>query len=204
MHDDTDDLNRLIRINARPWNGFWSWRDKPVGERGAAQQILEAAGYKVERLVSREPGQDPPDCEAMLDDKWSGIEVTELVHERTLKQSLKATRRRAAGMVPERPEAHFIWERDDLLTALGRLLNRKDKKPRGSSYDQYVLIIHTDEMYLDRERVEHFLKDATFKTNVITEAFLGLSYDPRCEGYPVFHLILAAGPNRATHKHHRS
>jgi len=138
----------------RPWNGFWSWRDKPVGERGAAQQILEAAGFKVEQLVSREPGQDPPDCEAMLDDKWSGIEVTELVHEPTLERSLKAIRQRAAGMLPERPEAHFIWDRDDLVTALNRLLTRKDKKPKISSYDQYVLIVHTDEMYGGAKPVE--------------------------------------------------
>jgi hypothetical protein len=188
------DEGRQMNDLKRPWNGFWSWRDKPVGERGVAQQLLNAAGFKVERLVSREAGQDPPDCEGLLDDIWSGIEVTELVHEPTLKQSLKATQHRAAGTVPERPEVYFNWERDDLLAALDQLLKRKDKKPNGSSFDRYVLMVHTNEMYLDRERVGHFLKDATFRTNIITDAFLGLSYDPSCKDYPIFRLNLAAGP----------
>ena len=26
MHDDIDDLDPTDPINARPWNGFWSWR----------------------------------------------------------------------------------------------------------------------------------------------------------------------------------
>ena len=34
--DDDDDLERLILANKREWNGFWFWRDKPVGERGVA------------------------------------------------------------------------------------------------------------------------------------------------------------------------
>jgi hypothetical protein len=192
MHDSSDDLNRLILVNTRPWNKFWSWHDRPVGEHGAAQEVIKAAGFKVQRLVSRERGQDPPDCEAMLDDKWSGIEVTELVHELTLRRSIKAITQRAAGMLPEHQEAHFVWERDDLLDAIDLRLNNKDRaKPKDSSYEQYVLIIYTDEMYLDRERVGRFLKDAAFRTKLITHAFLGLSYDPTCKGYPVFGLNLS-------------
>jgi hypothetical protein len=189
MNDDSDDIERtkqLILANARPWNGFWSWRDKPVGERGAAQNLLEAAGFKMERLVSRE--RDPPDCEAMLDGKWSGIEVTELVHEPTLKRSIKAILQRAIGVVPKLPEAYFIWERDDLLEELRRILKKKDKEPE-DHYERYVLVINTDEMYLDRERVERFLEGATFKTNVITDAILGLSYDGNGQ-YPIFRLKL--------------
>jgi hypothetical protein len=181
-----ENLKRLILGNTRPWNGFWFWRDKQVGERGAAQKILQEANFKVERLVSRE--RDPPDCEAMLNGKWSGIEVTELVHKRTFQQSITAVLQRATGAV------HFVWERDDLLEELRRILKKKDKEPE-DPYQRYVLVIHTDEMYLDRERVDGFLQDATFNTNVITDAVLGLSYHPSCNGdgqYPVFRLNLAA------------
>jgi hypothetical protein len=187
-----ENLKRLILDNTRPWNGFWAWRDKPVGERGAAQKILQAAGFNIERLVSRE--RDPPDCEAMLDGKWSGIEVTELVDQPTLDRSIKAILQRAIGVVPKRREAHFVWEREDLLEKLRRILKKKDQEPK-DHYERYVLVINTDEMYLDRERVARFLEGATFKTNVITDAVLGLSYHPSIDGsgcYPVFRLDLVA------------
>src|SRR4051812_13709495 len=79
--DDADDMRSfraLIEANVRGWNSYWAWRDKPIGERGAAHEILEGAGVHVVGLVSRQPGQDPPDCEATLDGLFSGVEVTEL------------------------------------------------------------------------------------------------------------------------------
>jgi hypothetical protein len=80
--DDNDyDLGALILANTREWNSFWFWRDKPVGERGVAREVLEAA--KVEVTDLRSLDQDPPDCEATLDGQFSGIEVTELVHRPT-------------------------------------------------------------------------------------------------------------------------
>ena len=39
--EDTGDersLAEIIDANVRPWNGFWSWRDKPIGEVGAARE----------------------------------------------------------------------------------------------------------------------------------------------------------------------
>jgi hypothetical protein len=85
---DDEAIRALIEANLRPWNAFWTWRDKPIGERGAASEILEPAGVQVVGLVSREPGQDPPDCEATLDGLFSGVEVTVLVHRPTLERSL--------------------------------------------------------------------------------------------------------------------
>ena len=73
--DNDDDLERLILANTREWNVFWFWRDKPIGERGVAREIIEAAKVEVTDLKSLE--QDPPDCEATLDGQFSGIEVTE-------------------------------------------------------------------------------------------------------------------------------
>ena len=51
MNDD-DNFEQLVLANKREWNGFWFWRDKPVGERGAARNILEAAGVQVDGLRS--------------------------------------------------------------------------------------------------------------------------------------------------------
>jgi len=183
---DDDDLGRSILANAREWNSFWFWRDKPVGERGAARDILEAAKVQVTDLRSLD--QDPPDCEAMLDGQLSGIEVTELVHRPTLERSIKAVRQRARGEEPQKPEAFFNWDRDHLIEALQKILDAKNAAKPKRSYEQYVLVIHTDE-YLEGDAVECFLQDAKFNTSLITRAFLGLSYHPG-KGYPVFELKL--------------
>jgi hypothetical protein len=173
----------------REWSAFWSLGDKPVAERVNAQLILEQAGMRVEGLVSRE--QDPPDCEGMLDGKWSAVEITELTYEPVLKRSIKAVRQSKKGVEPKEAEAHFIWTRDDLLAELQKLLDKKDSKLlKGPRYDRYVLIIVTNELYLDRESVGLFLKGASFRTKLITDAFLGLSSDPSFCGYPVFRLKL--------------
>lgn len=40
----------------------------------------------------------------------------ELVHEATLKRSIKAVRQRSRGEEPQKPEAYFVWDRDDLCS----------------------------------------------------------------------------------------
>jgi hypothetical protein len=157
-------------------SGIHSWRDKPVAEAAAAKLILEHANVKVESLVSRASGQDPPDCEGVLDGNWSGVEVTELVHRPTLERSIKAVRQRSRGVDPERAEAYFVWEREDLVKELQARLDEKDNATlKGSGYERYVLVILTDEFFLDRESVEVFLQGASFNAKRITDAFFGLS-----------------------------
>ena len=173
----------------RPWVGFWTWRDKPMAERGAADTILRQAKFQVEQLKSRRA--DPPDCEAMLDRQWSAIEVTELVHEKTLARSVKAIKERAAGREPEKPEAYFNWDRADLLRALQERINVKDVlRLKGGPYERYVLVIYTDEFVLDGTTVDRFLKGATFHARSITDVVVGVSYEQG--GYPVFRLKLTS------------
>ena len=195
--EDTDgepSLAELIKANTRPWNGFWAWKDKLVGEHGAAYNVLQAAGINAESLVSREEGQDPPDCEAIIDGCLTGIEVTELVHQPTLERSLKAIKQRAAGKEPgpNKSEAFFVWEREDLLHALQTRIDTKDRsKLKGGPYDRYILVIHTNEMFLETDKVEQWLRQATFEARRITDVLLGLSYDPRHGGCPVFKLQMS-------------
>ena len=110
------------------WQDYWRWDDQAVEERGAARDVLEAAGVKIAELRSRE--HDPPDCEAFLDDVWSGIEVTELLHKPTLKRFIKAIKQRQAGRVPERPEAYFTWPRDYFLAAIQARIDKKNDDAR--------------------------------------------------------------------------
>ena len=145
---------------------------------------------KVEGLLSRPEREDPPDCEGTLDGQWSGVEVTELVHRPTLERSLKALKEREAGREPTKPEAYFRWDRDDFLGALQKLITDKDEaKLKGGPYRKYVLIIHTDEFFLDRRAVDHFLRGAKCRSRLITDVFLGLSYEPGF-GIPTFRLEL--------------
>jgi hypothetical protein len=194
--DDMRSFRALIEANVRGWNSYWTWRDKPVGERGAASEILEGAGVHVVDLVSREPGQDPPDCEATLDGLFSGVEVTKLVHQPTLERSLKAIELRKAGKEPTSPEAYFVWDRDDLLSRLQALIEAKDQpsKQKGGPYQRYVLVIYTDETFLNRDTVSSFLEGALFRATFITDVFLGLSYHPSAEPeggcHPVFRLSI--------------
>jgi hypothetical protein len=99
-------------------------------------------------------------------------------------------RQRSRGEEPQKPEAYFIWDRDELVAALQKLLVVKNSAKLKRSYEQYVLVVHTDEFFLDSASVERFLRGASFKTSLINRAFLGLSYEPG-KGYPVFALELA-------------
>ena len=124
---DDDNFKKLV-LAKREWNGFWFWRDKPVGERGIARDILEAAKAQITELRSLD--QDPPRLRA--DGQFSGIEVTELVHRPTLERSIKAVRQRSRGQEPQKPEPYFIWERDHLVEALQKILDVKNlAKPKG-------------------------------------------------------------------------
>ena len=91
MNNDEDftnkDFKEYCRANMRECTGFW-WRDKPVGERSIARHILKEAGIQIEDL--RSLSDDPPDCEANLNMRVSGIEVVGLVHRRTLDRSINA------------------------------------------------------------------------------------------------------------------
>jgi hypothetical protein len=181
----------LAAANTREWSTYWYWRDKAAGEWRNASNVLQAAGVQIAELVSRSEREQPPDCEAKLDGCWSGIEMTELVDRPTLKRNIKAIRERAAGKEPKRPEALFVWDRSSLLSALAARIDRKERSWQGGPYQRHVLIMCTNEFFLDRVSVDHFLQGATFQTSFLTDVFLGLSYQEGC--VPVFHFAVSDG-----------
>jgi hypothetical protein len=172
-------------------DNFWDRHgfNKSVQERGAARLILQSAGFEIAEFGSRQ--NDPPDCEGLLDGQWSAVEVTRLTHKETRTRSMKAVKQRAAGREPKIPEASYVWERADLLQAIQNLIKRKDLVDyKGSTYQRHVLIIHTDEAYLNRSNVEQFLKGSDFRARSLNDVVLGLSYHPASGGYPTFRLNL--------------
>lgn len=175
----------MLRVNSRAKgrSDYWFWKNKPEGEAGAAKAVLNTAGHLIVNLRAREPGQDPPDCEAMIDGVWCGIEVSELLDQTTLEKSIKGV------------EQHFVWQRENLCLAIQRRIERKGRptQVKGSPYEKYILAIVTDELYLNRESVAQFLLGATFHSGLVTDAYLGLSYHPEAKGTgscPVFRLTL--------------
>jgi hypothetical protein len=181
-----NDLGAVVRANTREANAFWFWRDRPIMERRAALDILQVGGVKVADLISRKTGEDPPDCEGVLDGRFSGVEVTELVDQETLQLSIRATRDREAGKQSRHAEACLVWDRNTLLTELQALIDRKDRKTqKGGPYERYALVVPTDETFLDRDITRGFLEGATFQSKLVTDVFFGLSYHDGC--CPVFH-----------------
>jgi hypothetical protein len=175
--DDPD----IFNLNAfRRVNGYWSWRpNKQLAERGAARVILEAAGLSVDRLTSRSDGEDPPDCEGIIDGASAGIEVTELVHQSSLEHSLKGR------MV------YLAWDQQTLSEVLQDIIARKSEAQwQGGPYTRRVLVVYTDEFVLNADSAERFLKEQRFKTKAFSDVFFGLSYDPYSESHPTFRLVL--------------
>lgn len=166
----------------RTANSYWYWPDKPVAERGAATKILAEAGFVVERLVSCADGNLPPDCAATVDGVHAGIEVTELVHEKALAKSINNSR-----------SWWFVWDQRTFAERIQRIIDDKDRDvPRwqGGPYSRRVLVVHTDETYLDHERVNGFLRGQRFSTTFFSEVVLGLPYDPFTQSHPTYRLSL--------------
>jgi hypothetical protein len=186
MTTDPGELNylRVMVAKKRKKNSFWVWPDRPVEERGIATEILNQAGMDVADMRSRARGEDPPDCEATLDGRASGVEVTELIDRPSLERNLRQL---------DSPE-YFNWDKPTFLAALQNRIDAKDRAWKGGRYERRVLVIHTDEFELNRDTVSHFLEEARFRAIHITDAFLGLSYHSSFESgggcYPVFRLNL--------------
>jgi predicted nucleotidyltransferase len=187
---EADDLD-LLRLflgkknsRLRAANSYWYWPDKPVAERGAARLILEEAGFAVTSLASCTDANLPPDCEAIVDGVPAGIEVTELVHERALARSINSNK-----------TWWFLWDQAEFVERLQRIISIKSADGnlwQGGPYGRRVLVVHTDEPYLDHERVSRFLVGQEFKTAFFSDVVLGLPYGSFTQSHPVFRLPLGS------------
>jgi hypothetical protein len=191
--DTAEEKELIARIKeaisrSRGYADHFSWPlDRDLEEYGITQTFaksLDANGqlfFKLESLKSRGRGNDPPDCEAEdLNGNRIGIEVTELVDPLTI-EKLKNTG------VYEWAE----WDRVKLVRAIKQRLRAKDKpgKTKGGPYGNYVVVIHTDEPYLNEAFVTERLSGICFeRARLVKRAFLLLSYDPAVKAYPYVEL----------------
>ena len=123
-------------------------------------------------------GNDPPDCEAIgTQCQRNGIEVTELVD--------------AESAAAARHGSPYDWKdwKGALIPELERILTKKDapSNAKGGPYDQYVLLVFSDEPWLEGQYIEtELLKHDFPATSLVTRAFLLLSYDPFIRSYSCF------------------
>ena len=148
------------------------------------ERTLTAAKIPFANLKHR-GDQDPPDCEAMIEGVRTGIEVTELLHQRSFEKSIKAAKTRKGFL------QYHDWSREDFLALLRARIEEKDNPSdlKDGPYEKYFLVIWTGEMYLNREAIEGFLEGVSFRCSLITDAFISLDYQPIPEDpYPAIRI----------------
>jgi len=164
---------------------FFTWHDrsaqgKGIAEAGIVDDLLSAmhAEARAEYRSLGASGEQWPDV--WLESSGGQrvpCEVTELVD---------------TGALPGGVSRSEVV--NELVESLQSILNRKGLRSfGGASGTQSVLVIHTDEFYLNADNVAAVLKDIVFKkASTIQRAFFLLSYDPNRGGYRYCELRLTA------------
>jgi hypothetical protein len=156
------------------------------------ERTLTAAKISFADLKHR-GDQDPPDCEVLIGGIRTGIEVTELLHQRSLEKSIKAIKT-GKGFL-----RYHDWSREDFLGLLRERIEEKDNPSdlKDGPYESYFLVIWTGEMYLTKDVIEGFLEGVSFQCSLITDAFISLDYQPLSDDpYPAIRLKIIKKPHR--------
>ncbi|MCB1516156.1 MAG: hypothetical protein KDJ19_00860 [Hyphomicrobiaceae bacterium] len=180
MDDDlSEEELALIRGNVRGYQDYWAWRNKPIAETGAVEEVLEALEGRVCE-VTHMGKDDPPDCWFEKDGTKISVEHTELVCQEALEETLKT------GI-----HCYKVWDESDLIQELGERIRKKAEKLAKYS-DKYVenwLLVVTDEFELNEPRVSDWLSANSLDLCGFTKVIFALSYHPSEDGncrIPVF------------------
>ena len=170
----------------RGYSDFFAWPvDRQLEEWAIVDSLKESlekanAGF-FNSLVARGRGIDPPDCEANLFEGGKlGIEVTELVDPAAILAYKN-------GDTSQQAE----WSEDKLIKSITHRLQAKDISTnlKGGPYDQYILVIHTDEPLLSFDYTYPLLSNTPFQYySLIDRAFLLMSYDEKHQCCPFIEL----------------
>jgi hypothetical protein len=185
------DALRQAESAARGYADFDTWPDRDVKDRGIGRDFAEALsrnfGIHLSHVDVVERNFDPPD---LVVDERIGVELTELVDSNAIAAAAKQKR---AG---ESPSVYRDWTERDLINRLIELIQRKDAgvPKRHVGLPDYWLVIHTDEPGLSPGQIEAYLqKWSPVSCNLLTRAFLLMSYFPEFGGRPLFELALRRG-----------
>jgi hypothetical protein len=164
---------------------FFTWHDRSAQGKGIAEagivddllSAMQAEGRTEYRSLGASGEQWPDVWLESPGGQQVPCEVTELID---------------TGALPAGVSRSDVVT--ELVDSVQSILDRKGlRSVGGASGTQSVLVIHTDEFYLNADNVADALKEAVFKKpSTIQRAFFLLSYDPTRGGYRYFDLRLAA------------
>lgn len=194
ISDDKDRIVDLLRREAargRQHTGDSSWHDRSA----AGKSLVERAW--LESLIA-ELGADgvcPYEGATASDDKWPDCEATLVDSDGRVAVEVSEVVRGTSLAPGGRPES---WTREQFLEAVQRRITEKDAKGfHGGSFAEYMVLLHTDELFLVQEWVEAALHGVTFALpfGTIDTAYLILGYRGGRRAH--FRLSLAAQPGAA-------
>lgn len=183
----------------RPHAGFFDWPVKETKELNVVTTLLDSVPAAdpltaVRRLRLGKP--DPPDVIGIREDgTLVALEVTELVDEEVTAHNVRVARETEGQDVLERMRHRVqrVWDQLGLIEAVDAALKEKDGKTlQGGPFEQYVVVLHTDEEMLDHDEAEQWLRGHRFAgMQQVVGAYLLFSSVPN-KGYP--YLRLEVGP----------
>ncbi len=166
---------------------FFTWHDrsaegKGVAEAGIANDLLTAMEAE-QRREYRNLGPSG--------DQWPDVWLQDSTGRRVPCEVAELVDQAALPAGDARPQGL-----GELVERLQKILERKAMRSLGGrSGQQSVVVIYSDEFYLNADNVAPVLLATRFKKPLtIQRAFLVLSYDPNRGGYRYFELQLAGTP----------
>lgn len=190
MESVTEILRRHVETE-RAYASYWKFSlDRQLEEQHVAACLLaylEAfEGWTGATVAISE--NDPPDCYGVVAGEKFGIEVTELVHERTVAAHQLRRNAERKGLLPPPKAAEASdtaqWTASALRAALTTIVEQKDKPALGGPFSPYLVAIFTDELTVTPELIAEAMAGVTITSRHLDDAYLLLSYDPSAEGFP--------------------
>lgn len=195
MEAGDETVSEILRrhlATERDYASYWKFSpDRQLEERHIAACLLaylEAAeGWADATVASSE--RDPPDCYGSARGvPRFGIEVSELVHRKTVERhELRRNAERKGAPVPTaaaEPGDTAIWSAAALQVGLADIVSAKDKPASGGPFAPYMVAIFTDETAVTPQLVAEAIGAMTIQSQHIDATYLLLSYDPGAESFP--------------------
>src|SRR5258705_2478552 len=149
--DAAEQKLRAAMKKVRPYASFFKWTNKVTEELGIARTLIDSAGGALP-LSDLLPGGDPSDVECVrLDGARVAIEVTELTDEEAMSHNAPMMRKTVGQDPLERMKQTKVrdWDKAGFLEAVEERLRAKDAVTlKGEPFEEYVVLLHTDEPML--------------------------------------------------------
>lgn len=170
-----ESLRRNDRLR-RKHASFWNFHKKSSKELGLFSEIFKnfESDYGSKVIGWGLCEKDPPDVFAdLVDGRKIGVEITELVNEAAIDAQIK-------NLILY-PKELLSFGYDRACEEIRRIVEEKEEKLSLvlPSYDELVLLIHTDEFLLKPEQFQPTVATQSFKAGrVFQTVYLLFSYEP--------------------------